>query len=59
MLSSAATLTVLQLDFDPSEFGLLRCVANVAPLLTALKLIEKHQAQPPVTITISTYRLFC
>lgn len=33
-------LTALHIDFDPSDFGLLRCVSRTAPFLTALKLTE-------------------
>jgi hypothetical protein len=40
----STSLTVLHLDFDPSEFGTLRCIAHTAPLLTVLKLIEQHHS---------------
>lgn len=33
-------LTVLHIDFDPADSGLLRCIAEGAPSLTALKLTE-------------------
>lgn len=34
-------LTVLHIDFDPTDFGLLRSIAENAPSLTALKLTEE------------------
>ncbi|KAH7904165.1 hypothetical protein BJ138DRAFT_1019498 [Hygrophoropsis aurantiaca] len=39
--TSTATLTILHLDFDPNERDILRQIAAIAPLLTALKLCEK------------------
>jgi len=38
---AGAALTALHLDFDPSDFGLLHCIASAAPFLTALKLVEQ------------------
>jgi hypothetical protein len=47
-LFEGAALTVLHLDFDPADLGLLRCIANAVPSLTALKLTEQCHA---VTVT--------
>ena len=48
-LFSSATLTVLQLDFDADDFGLLRCISRAAPLLATLKLVENRHVKMPVS----------
>jgi len=40
-----AHLTVLHIDFDPTDFGLLRSIAENAPSLTALKLTEECSSE--------------
>ena len=35
---SSATLTTLHIDFNPGDRDILRCISEVAPNLTALKL---------------------
>ncbi|EGO23669.1 hypothetical protein SERLADRAFT_438981 [Serpula lacrymans var. lacrymans S7.9] len=48
LLSSSSTsttaLTVLQLDFDPTDYDLLRRIANAAPFVTTLKLVERSRS---------------
>ncbi|KAI5989699.1 hypothetical protein EDD15DRAFT_2198385 [Pisolithus albus] len=41
LASSTSTLTLLHIDFDPSDRDILKRISEVAPNLTALKLIEK------------------
>ncbi|KIK15053.1 hypothetical protein PISMIDRAFT_16806 [Pisolithus microcarpus 441] len=42
LASSTSTLTLLHIDFDPSDRDILKRISEVAPNLTALKLIEKE-----------------
>ncbi|KAI6122949.1 hypothetical protein EDD17DRAFT_1493825, partial [Pisolithus thermaeus] len=42
LASSTLTLTLLHINFDLSDCDILKCISEVAPNLTALKLIEKE-----------------
>ncbi|KIK27024.1 hypothetical protein PISMIDRAFT_8551 [Pisolithus microcarpus 441] len=42
LASSTSTLTLLHIDFDPSDRDILKRISEVAPNVTALKLIEKE-----------------
>lgn len=53
--TSGTHLTVLHIDFDPTDFGLLRCIAGGAPSLTALKLTEEnHMKMVCYSLPLST-----
>ncbi|KAI6016538.1 hypothetical protein EDC04DRAFT_2903119 [Pisolithus marmoratus] len=42
LASSTSTLTILHVDFDPGDHDILKDISEVAPNLTALKLIERE-----------------
>ena len=50
LASSALTLTTLHIDFDPADRDILRRISEIAPKLTALKLIER--ALPRVRVLV-------
>ena len=50
LASSTLTLTTLHIDFDPADHNILRRVSEIAPKLTALKLIER--ALPRVRVLV-------
>lgn len=50
---ACAALTVLHMDFDPTDRGLLLSIANGAPLITALKLSEVHGSDSVSALCVS------
>ncbi|KAI5994371.1 hypothetical protein EDD15DRAFT_2145903, partial [Pisolithus albus] len=43
LLASTSTITTLHIDFDPDDRDILRQLHEVAPELTALKLVERQR----------------
>ncbi|EGO23489.1 hypothetical protein SERLADRAFT_438797 [Serpula lacrymans var. lacrymans S7.9] len=52
--TSTTALTVLQLDFDPTDYDLLRRIANAAPFVTTLKLVERSRSVSVRTFLLAT-----